>query len=248
MGFTLFDRHSGATSRARSLTRARPRPAGRPDPPNPTARSRSADQPGRLLVSFGHSRHRSASGPGRAERPEEGAPGVRGIGVKTPRHKRLHASDSDWATAATRRAGQILESDGRHGRLPRIRRGPCIRITDAGRPPGAASRLAPTSPRGDAGSRTPSGRKPAAPVSAALRSLAPASEVAVDLCGHCSSRRSRRHCELSHRAAERISRTASRRSRAVESQRVGRLARRPADRQDRPQAGLAVAAAWPGPR
>jgi hypothetical protein len=34
---------------------------------------------------------RAASGPGHAERPEEGAPGVRGIGVKAPRHKRQHA-------------------------------------------------------------------------------------------------------------------------------------------------------------
>jgi hypothetical protein len=33
---------------------------------------------------------RDHPGPERAERPEEGAPGVRGIGVKAPRHKRLH--------------------------------------------------------------------------------------------------------------------------------------------------------------
>ena len=34
-------------------------------------------------------------GPGRAERQEEGAPGVRGIGVKAPRHKRLHRNVPD---------------------------------------------------------------------------------------------------------------------------------------------------------
>lgn len=37
------------------------------------------------------------------ERPEEGAPGVRGIGVKTPRHKRLHAGLRSSSGPAPRR-------------------------------------------------------------------------------------------------------------------------------------------------
>src|SRR4051812_4360524 len=81
---------------------------------------------GRALVSRSTA---DEPGPERAERPEEGAPGVRGIGVKTPRHKRLHAGCSIWLPG-----GSLPSVDhilGRAGRWePLARRGePCIRIS-----------------------------------------------------------------------------------------------------------------------